>query len=56
MPTGGTNNVSSWLLPGAILGGLLLLIGGVTTGSVSTVVLAVVVTGLLVWTIKRRGG
>ncbi|MEY9929782.1 hypothetical protein ABH926_004422 [Catenulispora sp. GP43] len=54
MPAGGTNNVSPWLLPGVILGGVLLLIGGITTGSVSTVILAFVATGVLAWTIVRR--
>lgn len=54
MSNGDTNNVSPWLLPGAILGGVLLLIGGITSGSVSTVLIALIATGFLVWTIKRR--
>jgi hypothetical protein len=54
MPTDGPNNVSPLLLPGVILGGVLLLIGGITTGSVSTVILALVVTAVLTWTIVRR--
>ncbi|MEY9892857.1 hypothetical protein ABIA31_006535 [Catenulispora sp. MAP5-51] len=54
MPTDGPNNVSPLLLPGVILGGVLLLIGGITTGSVSTVILALVVTAVLTWTIARR--
>ena len=54
MPTGGTNNVSPWLLPATIIGGILLLIGGATTGSFPTVMLAIVVTGVLVWTIVTR--
>jgi hypothetical protein len=54
MPAGGTNNVSPWLLPGVIIGGVLLLIGGISTGSFSTVVLALVAPSVLAWTIKRR--
>lgn len=55
MPGNPANKVSPWLLPGAILGGILLLIGGITTGSLSTVVVAFAATGVLVWTILIRG-
>ena len=43
MPTNDTNNVSPLLLPGVILGGVLLLIGGISTGSIPTILLAIVV-------------
>ena len=55
MPGNPENKVSPWLLPGTILGGILLLIGGITTGSLSTVVVAFAATGVLLWTILSRG-
>lgn len=54
MPTGSPNSGPPWLLPGVILGGVLLLIGGITTGSLSTVILAFLATGILAWTIVSR--
>jgi hypothetical protein len=54
MSTNETNNVSPLLLPGVILGGVLLLIGGISTGSVPTILLAIVVPVILWRTIVSR--
>lgn len=54
MPTGRTDNTSPWLLPAVILGGVLMLIGGISSGSVSTVILGLVASGVLSWTIVHR--
>lgn len=53
MPTG-RSSASPWLLPAVILGGVLMLIGGISDGSLSTVVLGLVATAVLSWTIMSR--
>lgn len=54
MPTGRSSSASPWLLPAVILGGVLMLIGGISSGSVSTVILGLVATAVLSWTIMSR--
>lgn len=44
----------AWLLPGTIIGGLLLLIGGASSGDVKLVILAIAATAVLSWTITSR--
>jgi hypothetical protein len=51
-----TTKTSPLLLPGAILGGVLLLIGGASAGDAKLIILAIVATTVLVWTIVNRRG